>query len=227
MSRGPERREDRRPSRLSGLSGFLTRRPRLVLGSWVLVVVLLAFAGRNLADQLQAHPLYIGGTEANKAHEVTLSQFGSDESMVVALNGPPAAVSRQGRGLARRIDALPKTIVVSPWSPGVALGGLRPRPGTAGIVIRVGHRSDEALTDMLELVEGQVERTIRKPVSASIAGLPRIFASYTDANQTASKTGELIALPVLLLVLLLVFRSVVAALAAEPVGNDPSAQAAV
>jgi RND superfamily putative drug exporter len=190
-----------------------------VLGCWVLVVAVLAFAGRNLADQLQAHPLYIGGTEATKAHEVTLNQFGSDESMVVALNGPPAAVSRQGRELARRIDAMPKTIVVSPWSAGVALGGLRPRPGTAGIVVRVGHRSDEALTDMLELVESQVERTVKAPVKASIAGLPRIFASYTDANQHASKTGELIALPVLLIVLLLVFRSVIAALIPVVVGG--------
>jgi len=207
------RKEGARPSRLKGFSGVLTSHPRLALASWVVLVVVLALVGRNLAGQLEAHPLYISGTEANQAHEITLRQFGSDESMVVALRGPPAAVARQGRQLAGRIESLPRTIVVSPWSPGgAAIGGLRPQPGVAGIVVRVGHRDDQALTEMLELVEGQVERTVREPVQASIAGLPKIFASYADANAHASKAGELIALPVLLLVLLLVFRSVVAAL---------------
>jgi RND superfamily putative drug exporter len=212
MTAARKRREGSRSSRLSGFSGFLTRHPRLALATWVLLIVVLALVGRNLAGELQAHPLYIGGTEANQAHEITLNQFGSDESMVVALRGPRVAVARQGRTLVGRIDSLPKTIVVSPWSAGMAIGGLRPKPGVAGIVVRVGHRSDQALTEMLELVEGQVERTVTAPVRASIAGLPKIFASYADANQHASKAGELIALPVLLLVLLLVFRSVVAAL---------------
>lgn len=221
MSPARERRPSPspRPSRLSGYSGLLSRHPRLALASWVLLVVVLAVAGRNLASQLEAHPLYIEGTEANAAHEVTLAQFGSDESMVVALQGPPAAVASQGKELVARIDALPRTVVVSPWSPGTAIGGLRPRPGVAGIVVRVGHRSDEALTEMLELVEGQVESTVTEPVQASIAGLPKIFTSYAEANEHASKTGEMIALPVLLLVLLLVFRSVVAALIPVIVGG--------
>ena len=150
---------------------------------------------------------------------MTLAQFGSDESMVVALQGPPSAVTSQGKELVARIDALPRTVVVSPWSAGTAIGGLRPRPGVAGIVVRVGHRSDEALTEMLELVEGQVEKTVTEPVQASIAGLPKIFASYAEANEHASKTGEMIAIPVLLLVLLLVFRTVVAALIPVIVGG--------
>jgi RND superfamily putative drug exporter len=219
MTPARERRPSPRPSRLSGFTGLLTRHPRLALASWAILVVVLALAGRNLAGQLEAHPLYVDGTEANQAHEITLRQFGSDESMVVALRGPRAAVARQGKELGARIDSLPRTIVISPWSAGAAIGGLRPSPGVAGIVVRVGHRDDQALTEMLELVEGQVERTVTEPVQASIAGLPKIFASYADANEHASKTGELIALPVLLLVLLLVFRSVVAALIPVVVGG--------
>src|ERR1700709_1656342 len=147
MTPAPRRRGGPRRSRLSGFSGALTRHPRLALASWVILVVILAVAGRNLAGQLEAHPLYIDGTEANQAHEITLRQFGSDESMVVALHGPPAAVVRQGRELATRIESLPRTIVVSPWSAGTAIGGLRPKPGVAGIVVRVGHRDGQALTE--------------------------------------------------------------------------------
>src|SRR5215207_5745694 len=99
MTSARERREGPRPSRLRGFSGFLTRRPRLALASWVVLVVVLALVGNDLAQ----------------------------------------------------------TIVVSPWSAGTAIEGLRPKPGVAGVVVRVGHRSDEALEEMLELVEGQVE----------------------------------------------------------------------
>ena len=219
MAAGRRRQKEPRPSRLSGFSSFLIGHPRLALVSWVLVVLVLAVAGRNLADQLEPHPLYIEGTQADQAHKVTLRQFGSDESMVVALNGPGPAVARQGRELAARIDSLPKTIVVSPWSPGDAIGGLRPKPEVAGIVVRVEHRDTDALTEMLEVVEGQVERTVRPPVDASIAGLPKVYDSYADANESAARAGEALALPLLLLVLLLVFRSIVAALIPVIVGG--------
>jgi len=195
------------------LSRFLIRRPRLVLGTWLLVAVVLAFVGRNLADQLRPHPPLIDGSQAKLAHEITLRQFGSDESIVISLRGPAAAVKRQGRRLAAGIDARPKTLVVSPWSPaGASIGGLHPQPGIAGIVVRVEHRGDEGITQHIEMVEGQIARTIRSPVHANIAGLARLFSSYTEANESATKTAELIAFPALLLILLLVFRSVVAAL---------------
>ncbi|HEX5712197.1 MAG TPA: MMPL family transporter [Solirubrobacterales bacterium] len=219
MSSGRRRQGDPRPSRLSGFSGLLIRHPRLALAAWVLVVLVLAVAGRNLADHLEPHPLYVEGTQASQAHEITLRQFGSDESMVVALSGPRAAVAKQGKELATRLDSLPKTLVVSPWSPGTAIGGLRPQPDVAGIVVRVEHRDEDALTEMLELVEGQVERTVTAPVEASIAGLPKIYDSYAEANESAARTGEMIALPLLLLVLLLVFRSVIAALIPVFVGG--------
>lgn len=208
-----------RGSRLAGLGEILTRHPFLALGAWILVVAILAFVGRNLPDQLHSHPLYIDGTEPAKAREISLRQFGSDESMVVVLRGPRAAVDRQGRLLARRIDALPDTVLVSPWSAGGTLGGLRPRPQVAGLVVRVGHRSTDGLTRMLELVEGKVGETVSPPVDASIGGLPQLFESYVDANKSAAQTGEAIAIPVLLLILLLVFRSVVAALIPIIVGG--------
>ena len=208
-----------RPGRAPGLGALVTGRPWLMLAAWVVLVAALAFVGRNLPDQLTSHPLYIEGTEPAKAREISLRQFGSDESMVIALRGPRAAIDRQGRKLARHIDALPNTVVVSPWSAGGTLGGLRPRPRVAGLVVRVGHRSTEGLARMLELVEGRVGRTVSPPVEASIGGLPQLFGSYVEANKGAARTGEAIAIPVLLLVLLLVFRSVVAALIPVIVGG--------
>ncbi len=89
----------------------------------------------------------------------------------------------------------------------------------AGIVARMEHRGDEGIPEALELLQDQIDKTVRPPVQASMAGLPRFFTSYTEANEEAARTGELIAIPVLLLVLLLVFRSVVAALIPIVVGG--------
>lgn len=175
-------------------------------------MVLLAFVGRNLGDHLEAHPLYVDGTDAKRAHDITLQKFGSDESMVVVLRGPRAAVERQGHMLADGLDALPGTLVISPWSAGRPIKGLRPTPQVAGLIVRVGHRPDEYLEGMLELVEGQIGKTVTAPVDPSVAGLPKVFDAYSEASQSAAKTGELIAIPILLIVLLLVFRSVLAAL---------------
>jgi RND superfamily putative drug exporter len=210
----------KRVSRLRRPTQFLIQRPRLVFGVWVVAVVVLALLGRGLAGDLRPHPILIDGSEPKLAHEITLRQFGSDESMVVALSGPVSAVERQGQVLEARFTALPKTLVVSPWSAGgAAIDGLRPEPGVAGLVVRVGHRGDHGFEQMLEMVERQVERTVRPPVDASIAGLPTIFSSYSDANESAAKTGEMIAIPALLLVLLLVFRSAIAALIPVVVGG--------
>lgn len=221
MSRAPQGRSaPKRVSRGRALSGFLVRHPRFVFGTWAFLAIALAIFGSGLAGELRPHPPLIDGSEPKLAHEITLRQFGSDESMIVALRGPKPALERQGRLLASRIDAQPKTLVVSPWSTGgTAIGGLRPSPDVAGIVMRMEHRGDEGIAEALELVEGQIERTIEPPVHASMAGLPRFFTSYTDANEHAAKTGELIAIPVLLLVLLFVFRSVIAALIPVVVGG--------
>jgi putative drug exporter of the RND superfamily len=219
MTPTSERRPRRRPSRLSGYTGLLTRHPRFAFFSWLVLVLALGMVGRNLADHLEPHLLNIPGTEANQAHEITLRQFGSDESMVVALRGPPAAVESQGKRLAAQIDAQPGTIVVSPWSLEKVIDGLRPEPDVAGIVIRVGRQNEDSLTAMLEQIEGRVEATVRPPVKASIAGRAKIFSSDAHANESATNTGEMIAVPVLLLVLLLVFRSIVAALIPIVVGG--------
>lgn len=203
---------------LGVLGAFLARRPRFAVGVWVLLMVSLALFGRNLGDHLQAHPLYVDGTEAKQARDITLRKFGSDESMVVSLRGPRAAVEQQGKELTAGLDALPKTLVISPWTTGTSVKGLRPSPGVAGIVVRVGHRSNEDLAGMLELVEGQMEKAVTAPVSASVAGLPKVFDALSEANQDAARTGELIAIPILLIVLLLVFRSVLAALIPVVIG---------
>lgn len=201
------------------MADFLSRRARRIVVVWILSVVALGFLGRGLADELQLHPVYVDGTQSERAHEIAREAFGNEHAMVVMLRGPRGAVEQQGKRLADGLEQRSRLLVVSPWSAGAAVDGLRPDPGVAAIVVRSQEVADEDVTDLLVPVERQVDRDVSGPVQANIAGFPAIIDSSLKANERALKVGELIAVPVLLLVLLFVFRSALAALLPLVVGG--------
>ncbi|HSS03786.1 MAG TPA: MMPL family transporter [Solirubrobacterales bacterium] len=193
------------------MARFLTRRARLVVGIWVVLLVLLGLEGKNLDHEVSSRPVAIAGTATKRASELAAREFGNDSAMIVVLQGPPSAVEQQGRLLERHLDALPRSLVVSPWVSGAALEGLRPSPNVAALIVRLERPADELPADLLRPIQQQVDRTVKAPVRVSLTGLPTILESYRRASEQAAKVGELVAVPVLLIVLLLVFRSVFAA----------------
>jgi RND superfamily putative drug exporter len=86
-----------------------------------------------------------------------------------------------------------------------------PSPGVAGIVVNVADPTDEAIKEVLSSVRERVDGTVRAPVHASIAGAPAIGDAFLSASGKAAEVGERIAVPLLLIVLLFVFRSLIAA----------------
>jgi putative drug exporter of the RND superfamily len=218
----------RRPSRRSAgasrwtwldrIGGFVTRRSRLVVCGWLLAVFALAAVGKDLDDQVKTEPLYIPGTPSARAHQLARETFGAEDTMVVTLTGGRAGVASQGRDLARRLDAMPRSVVVSPWSSNVAIDGLRPSPGTAAIIVRFAGEGEDS-AGALRRVRRAIDGSVASPVDASIAGVPSVVESYSNAGNDAAAAGELIAAPILLLVLLLVFRSVIAAVLPLLVGG--------
>jgi RND superfamily putative drug exporter len=190
-----------------------------VIGIWIAAVALLAFVGRDLGQELSIHPLYIDGTASKRANEISEREFGNDFAMVVMLRGPHAAVERQGRLLARRLDARPRMLVVSPWVGGGTIDGLSPSPDVAALIVRVEADKDEGVSGVLPPVRRLVDENVGGSVKASIAGFPVVIESLRSAGEDATALGELIAVPVLLLVLFLVFRSVVAAVVPVVVGG--------
>lgn len=204
---------------LERIADLLTRRSRLVIGIWIVAVVALAVAGRNLERDLIIHPPFIDGTASKRAHEISQREFGSDQAMVVMLRGPQAEVERQGRGLAAALDAMPATLAISPWAHGAKIDGLSPSPGVAAIVVRFESDDEEGVAGLLSPVRRQVDEHVSSPVRASLAGFPVIIDSLRKAGEESTTTGEMIAVPVLLIVLLLVFRSVLAALMPVIIGG--------
>lgn len=204
---------------MRGMVSLATRRSRLVATTWIVVVGVLAALGGRLDHELGIHPLFIDGTASGRAHEIAQREFGSDYALMVMLRGPHAEVESQARRLAASLEARPRTLVVTPWSGGGKIDGLNPSPDVVALIVRVEASEAKGVTVVLPPVRRAIERQVDDPVRASVAGLPAVIESSREASGDATKLGELIAVPVLLLVLLLVFRSVIAAALPVVVGG--------
>jgi RND superfamily putative drug exporter len=200
------------------IAGLAARRSRLVLGIWVVAVLMLAFLGRDLDNRLNTHAILIDGTETKRAHEIAIREFGNDYSLMVMLRGPQADVESQGEALAERLAAKRDNLVISPWGSG-AVPDLSPRPGVGALLVRVKGSENDQISGLLPPVQRQVDESVASPVHASVAGIPVLIDSIRKASKETSAIGDLIAVPVLLLVLLFVFRSVIAAIIPLAVGG--------
>lgn len=209
-----------------GRQGFLgraanaaTRRPRVVIGVWLAVIAVLAAFGSDVGGKLSTRPVYVGGSAAKRVHDIEMREFGDEEAFIVMLHGPRAGVGSQGRRLTRRLGSMPGTAVISPWSAGRTIAGLRPRPGVAALLVEVTPRNGQGTLGAVASVQRDVRATVSPPVRASVAGAPMILDSFHRAAEDAAATGEKIAIPILLIVLLIVFRSLLAALIPVIVGG--------
>lgn len=201
----------------AGIARLLTRAPRLVVAVWIAIVATLGVLGIGIERKLILNVPYVPGAQSARAHEIVQREFGSDEVLVVMLSGPHGRIERQGPALAARLGGLRDVQVISPWAHEASVTGLEPSPGVAALVLRSDR--GEAVASLLSAVRGQVRASISAPVRASVAGFPVALEQLRAATNGAAKLGFEIAVPVLSLVLLLVFRSVLAALLPVIVGG--------
>ena len=134
---------------------------------------------------------------------------------MILLRGPAAALDRQGPELIRALRRDPKVTTLSPWDRG-NVSQLRPDPRRALILADFHVDVKTAVNDTVEQLEDAIEEEIHPPVRATQTGYATISRAIQDESISSTEQGELLALPFLLLVLLLVFRSPIAA--AIPLG---------
>jgi putative drug exporter of the RND superfamily len=173
--------------------------------------VILGVIGLNVESKLAPLSLTVPGTEAAKAEELAAAHFGDSSPSVVLLRGPSRAVDRQGIGLVRALRREPDATVISPWDRG-AVGGLRPAPGKALIVVDYHVSLATAIREKLPALEALVAAKVAVPVTATQSGYASVSKALQDESLSATEKAELIAAPLLIFVLLFVFRSVSAAL---------------
>jgi RND superfamily putative drug exporter len=191
------------------------RHPRRALMVAALIIAALVAFGFSLEDKLTPSTLAIKGTTADHANDMLGEYFGESAPFVVLLQGDPEAIDRQGPELIRTLRRDPKVTTLSPWDRGT-VEQLRPTPRRALILLDFHVAADVAVDDKVPLLNRTLEETIHPPVRATQTGFATLTRSIQDQSISSSERAELIALPILLIVLLLVFRSPIAA--AIPLG---------
>ncbi len=199
-----------RSGALGRVGSLVSRRPRLVVVVWLLVLFALGAGSKGIDDKVSTQPVYDQGSAPELAHRFAVREFGGEDTLVLMLRGPRLEVDRQGRELVDRLQAMPNTLAISPWSSQGSIDGLRPAPGVAAVLVSIGH-SGGSSSDTVPRVRRQVDETITAPVTVSVAGGPAIVDSLREAIKDAGTVGELVAVPLLLLILLFVFRSLLPA----------------
>jgi putative drug exporter of the RND superfamily len=198
-----EREDESRPP-------LMLRYPKRSLLIGVIVVALLSVFGFSLEERLNPSTIEISGTDTYRATGMLNEYFGDSAPFVIFLEGPPKALDQQGPTLIRKLRSDPKVTTLSPWDQG-AVGRLRPGPRHAFILLDFHVDNHEAVDDKVPLLNQVLGETIHAPVRGTQTGVATLSRAIEDESISATEKAELIALPVLLVVLLLVFRSPIAA----------------
>ena len=173
-------------------------------------LIVLGVIGLGVQDRLDPTTIAVPGTESFRGGQLLQEHFGDSAPFAILLQGPPAAIDRQGPELIRALRRDPKVTTLSPWDTG-AVQRLRPRPNRALILADFHVDTRTAVNDTVPHLERVLEEEIRPPVRATQTGYASLSRELQDESLNASERGELIAFPFLLIILLLVFRSPVAA----------------
>jgi putative drug exporter of the RND superfamily len=180
-----------------------------------LVVVLiccaaLGIAGLGVEGRLEPTSLIVPGTTSARGQELAEEHFGASSPFAVLLRGPASEIDRQGPGLVRALRRDPSVTVVSSWDRG-AVAYLRPSPRRAIVLLDYHLPLDVAMRETVPALERTLRRRIHPPLEAIQSGYASVSRALQSESLKATERAELIAAPLLLIVLLLVFRSLMAA----------------
>jgi putative drug exporter of the RND superfamily len=186
------------------------RRPGVVLVAALIVIAVLAVLGQGVEGKLRPTSLSVPGTDSGKAGELVHRYFGDTAPFAILLQGPPGELDRQGPALIRKLRTDPAVSTVSPWDKG-SVDKLRPSPRKALILVDFHVSAEEAVKTTVPYLDRTLEEQIKPPVTAAESGYASLSRALIHEAVHSTDRAELIAIPFLLLVLLLVFRSPIAA----------------
>ncbi len=186
------------------------RRPLAGFFVVLLAGAVLGMIGLDVERRLEPLSLKVPGTLAADGETLAQSHFGDSSPFIVLLRGPAAAVDRQGTRLVAALRRDRSATTISPWDRG-SVAALRPAPGKALVLVDFHVPLAEAMRDTVPALERTLEARVRPPVVATQSGFASVSRALQEESLSATERAELLAAPLLLFVLLLVFRSVVAA----------------
>lgn len=195
---------------MKAIVDFAVRRPRLVVGVWIALVAGLGAAGLRIEQELHLTNPVVPGSSSARTQEVVAEQFGDESALVVELDGPAAQLRASGPRIARALARIPRVSVVSPWVAG-ASPALRPNPSTAILLLGIRQPFERVAQDTAPVLRETLDRTAPAAIEHHVTGYADIAGGIEQQTFAALRTAELIAAPLLFVILLLVFRSPIAA----------------
>ncbi|MEE1814089.1 MMPL family transporter [Streptomyces sp. SP18ES09] len=205
-----------------GWTRFVTARPRLTLLVALVLTALAVLAGGGVADRMGSGGWEDPAAESTYATKALESRFpGSQPNVLLLVDaGAPGvdapAAAAEARRLAERLDAEPGVDGVgSYWSTGSP--ALRSEDGRQGVIAAriAGEEKDAAV--VLDRI-APAYRGTHGPVEVSLGGELAVRHEMQTVIQEDLLRAELIALPLTLVLLVMVFGSAVAALLPLGVG---------
>jgi RND superfamily putative drug exporter len=210
--------------RFARLGQFLVDRRRIVLVVGLLAFVTAGALGADVASKLSTGGFEDPSADSTKAAEILDEQFHAGEPNVVLLIGADsgnvddAVTSAVGQRITDELGATERVgDVVSYWSLD------RPPPlraddsSSALVLARVDGTEDE-IRDTVDQIRERFT-VDDEHVEVGVSGREAVFAEMGDTIEDDLARAELIALPITLVLLILVFRSVIAALLPIAVGG--------
>jgi RND superfamily putative drug exporter len=193
--------------------------------SWPIIVVAVAFfmtagaAGGGVADHLVAGGFEDPDSESFQADEILEEQFGAGVPNVVLLvtarsgDVDDPEVAAAGEALTNQLAVQPYvTSVVSYWSENNA-APLRSESGDRALVLgRILSQDDDEMQARIEEMAPSLRQAGEdSPVTVEIGGFAELFREVGATLEEDLVRAELIAIPITLVLLVVVFGSVVAA----------------
>ena len=195
------------------------RRAVATLAVTLALVTVLGLIGLGVEGHLRPTSLVIPGTSSARSEALAQSRFGDSSPFALLLRGPAGAIERQGPRLAAALRRDPTVTVISPWDPAPAARKLPAPPSGAspGVRSRALLLLDfhvplaDAMRDTVPALERTIAAHTHPPVEAIQSGYASISRALQSESLSASERAELLAAPLLIVVLLAVFRSLLAA----------------
>jgi putative drug exporter of the RND superfamily len=203
---------------LRRLGRFTVRRRKSVLVGSVAFFAVAAVFGGPVADSLTSGGFDDPTSESVEAAETVEDVFGADEPSIVLLvtvgddgaTVDDAAVAAEGTALTEELAAEPGLRnVASYWSLG-NVPPLRSGDGSQAMVLGTIEGDDDEVRDRVEVLSEEYTRD-GEIVTVGVGGFAEVFRQVGDQIESDLTKAELIAIPITLILLVLVFGSVVAA----------------
>jgi RND superfamily putative drug exporter len=182
------------------------------LGAWAVVFVVALLTASSAREQIHETDLRIPGSDSARAAQLTDREFGSTIALAVLLIGRQDTVDSTGPQIVEQLDRIDGVEVLSPWDRN-GRRILTEQRGQALLTLQVSKSLREIFDETTPAVERVLARYRgRDGLRIELTGQAPLMRAINDSALDALDKGELIALPILIVMLLAIFRSPLAAL---------------